>query len=276
MDRSRAWTADEGWLTPIPGQPPSLINLAARLPVPSPVRLYANEPMRDESRRSSDRRRTRLACRVGGERAERARGVTIGLLERRGPPSRARPSRRGRRATRAERAPLLRSRGFGSTFRSRRGFLSAGGPGPCRRRRDLSTSGGRDPGAGRRVRLRQDHDWPRRRPRCSSRRRVGCVFNGQDMTCFSAAQLRRVPTRAPDRVPGSLCVAHPRMTVGEIMAEPLRVHGRSRAERRRRGSSELLEPVGLKPEHGDRFPHEFSGGQRQRIGIARALALDPS
>ncbi|MER7923402.1 oligopeptide/dipeptide ABC transporter ATP-binding protein [Streptomyces sp. NPDC096057] len=66
----------------------------------------------------------------------------------------------------------------------------------------------------------------------------------------------------------------PRMTVHEIVAEPLRIHGRYGAGAGRE-VSELLRLVGLNPEHGNRFAHEFSGGQRQRIGIARALALHP-
>jgi peptide/nickel transport system ATP-binding protein/oligopeptide transport system ATP-binding protein len=68
---------------------------------------------------------------------------------------------------------------------------------------------------------------------------------------------------------------NPKMPVNDIIAEPLKVHGRFD----RRGGPEkvasLLEEVGLRPEHGNRFPHEFSGGQRQRVGIARALALEP-
>ena len=66
----------------------------------------------------------------------------------------------------------------------------------------------------------------------------------------------------------------PRIPVNEIVAEPLRIHGlydNGGAEQ----VSELLAKVGLRPEHGNRFPHEFSGGQRQRIGVARALALQP-
>jgi ABC-type glutathione transport system ATPase component len=69
---------------------------------------------------------------------------------------------------------------------------------------------------------------------------------------------------------------NPRKTVGSIVAEPFAVHGlhEDRAARRR-AVQELMERVGLNPEHYNRFPHEFSGGQRQRVGVARALALEP-
>ncbi len=68
---------------------------------------------------------------------------------------------------------------------------------------------------------------------------------------------------------------NPRMTVGDIVGEPLVVHRVARGKEKERKVTQLLEAVGLKPEHMRRYPHEFSGGQRQRIGIARALALDP-
>jgi oligopeptide/dipeptide ABC transporter ATP-binding protein len=68
---------------------------------------------------------------------------------------------------------------------------------------------------------------------------------------------------------------NPRMTVGAIIGEPLIVHGVAKRRERGRYVRELLDAVGLKPDHMSRYPHEFSGGQRQRIGIARALALEP-
>jgi oligopeptide/dipeptide ABC transporter ATP-binding protein len=67
---------------------------------------------------------------------------------------------------------------------------------------------------------------------------------------------------------------NPKMPVNDIIAEPMKVHGRYKNGGKER-VRELLELVGLNPEHGNRYPHEFSGGQRQRIGIARALALEP-
>ena len=68
---------------------------------------------------------------------------------------------------------------------------------------------------------------------------------------------------------------NPRKRVGCIVGEPLAVHGLGTEAERKRRVQDLLEVVGLNPEHYNRFPHEFSGGQRQRIGIARALAVNP-
>jgi oligopeptide/dipeptide ABC transporter ATP-binding protein len=68
---------------------------------------------------------------------------------------------------------------------------------------------------------------------------------------------------------------NPRMSVGNIVAEPLKTHKVSEGSERKKRVQELLEVVGLSPEHYNRYPHEFSGGQRQRIGEARAIALNP-
>ena len=96
-------------------------------------------------------------------------------------------------------------------------------------------------------------------------------FAGQDITDLRA--FRRQAQMIFQDPYGSL---NPRMTVGRILAEPLRIHklcqGKSEEPAR---VAELLQAVGLAPEHARRYPHEFSGGQRQRIGIARALAVQP-
>ena len=101
------------------------------------------------------------------------------------------------------------------------------------------------------------------------------VFEGQDVMALSGSHLRRYRTRAQLVQQDPYSALNPRMTVGEAIGEPLRVHGAvSRAAVERR-VGELLESVGLRPEHSRRFPHEFSGGQRQRVCIARALSLEP-
>ena len=69
---------------------------------------------------------------------------------------------------------------------------------------------------------------------------------------------------------------NPRMTIGEVLAEPFAIHQSLKRAKSGEKISELLETVGLAPEHRSRYPHEFSGGQRQRVGIARALAVNPS
>jgi oligopeptide/dipeptide ABC transporter ATP-binding protein len=101
------------------------------------------------------------------------------------------------------------------------------------------------------------------------------VFNGQDITRFSRRKMRDVRRELQIVFQDPYASLNPRMTVREIVAEPLRVHGIYRGNEGKQRVGELLRTVGLSPEHANRFPHEFSGGQRQRIGFARALALNP-
>ena len=100
------------------------------------------------------------------------------------------------------------------------------------------------------------------------------IFNGEDITRYSRKRMRDVRRELQIVFQDPYASLNPRMTVREIVAEPLRVHGLYRVAGRER-VDELLRTVGLSPEHANRFPHEFSGGQRQRIGFARALALNP-
>ncbi|HVQ22379.1 MAG TPA: oligopeptide/dipeptide ABC transporter ATP-binding protein [Candidatus Saccharimonadia bacterium] len=102
------------------------------------------------------------------------------------------------------------------------------------------------------------------------------LFDGADVTTLKGDGLRRARRRMQMIFQDPYASLNPRMTVNGIVGEPLEVHdeGGSRQERQDR-VREVLTTVGLNPEYGIRYPHEFSGGQRQRIGIARALALSP-
>ena len=102
------------------------------------------------------------------------------------------------------------------------------------------------------------------------------TFKGQDISTLPERALR--PLRADMQMvfQDPFASLNPRRRIGDLIAEPLRVHGtRSAAEIAHR-LEELITLVGLMPDHLSRFPHEFSGGQRQRVGIARAIALSPS
>jgi peptide/nickel transport system ATP-binding protein/oligopeptide transport system ATP-binding protein len=101
------------------------------------------------------------------------------------------------------------------------------------------------------------------------------LFNGREITHFNRRQMRDVRREMQIVFQDPYASLNPRMTVRDIVGEPLRIHGSYHGEQGKQRVNELLRTVGLSPEHANRFPHEFSGGQRQRIGVARALALNP-
>ena len=103
------------------------------------------------------------------------------------------------------------------------------------------------------------------------------VFDGVDITALDHQALRSVRRRVQVIFQDPYSSLNPRMTIGQILAEPLEVHGivREKAARAAR-VQELLVQVGLLPQHSQRYPHQLSGGQRQRVGIARALAMEPA
>jgi ABC-type oligopeptide transport system ATPase subunit len=100
-------------------------------------------------------------------------------------------------------------------------------------------------------------------------------FDGVELTTLGRGELRRMRREMQIVFQDPYASLNPRMTIGDIVSEPLVVHKIGDRQRRRRTVEELLEVVGFNPDFVNRYPHEFSGGQRQRIGIARALALNP-
>ncbi len=102
------------------------------------------------------------------------------------------------------------------------------------------------------------------------------IFDGQELTSLGTRQMRAMRREMQVIFQDPYSSLNPRMTAGNIIGEPLVVHGlvHGKAEYRER-VADLLQNVGLNPYMADRFPHEFSGGQRQRIGVARALSVSP-
>jgi peptide/nickel transport system ATP-binding protein/oligopeptide transport system ATP-binding protein len=100
-------------------------------------------------------------------------------------------------------------------------------------------------------------------------------FNGQDISRLPRSELREVRRDLQIVFQDPYSSLNPRMLVNDIVAEPLILHNLCSRRQRAARVADILEQVGLKPEHGRRYPREFSGGQRQRIGLARALASEP-
>lgn len=103
------------------------------------------------------------------------------------------------------------------------------------------------------------------------------IIDGDDVTTKTGEELRALRRKMQIIFQDPYASLNPRMTVGSIISEPLEIHKLFDSKKDRLDRvKQLIELVGLRPEHINRYPHEFSGGQRQRIGIARALAVDPS
>ena len=100
-------------------------------------------------------------------------------------------------------------------------------------------------------------------------------FQGHDVAKMNRKELKHLRRDMQFIFQDPYASLNPRMTIGEIVSEPMTIHGVGTKEERLERVRELLDVVGLNPEHINRYPHEFSGGQRQRIGIARAFALRP-
>ncbi|MBI2093027.1 MAG: ABC transporter ATP-binding protein [Deltaproteobacteria bacterium] len=101
------------------------------------------------------------------------------------------------------------------------------------------------------------------------------IFDGRDISSLSKNDLIKLRSRMQIIFQDPFSSLNPRMPAGDIVSEPLVIHGRCKNKERLSAAAALLESVGLKAEHVYRYPHEFSGGQRQRICIARAIALNP-
>jgi peptide/nickel transport system ATP-binding protein len=101
------------------------------------------------------------------------------------------------------------------------------------------------------------------------------LFDGEELTTMSKREMRAIRREIQIVFQDPYASLNPRMTVGDIVSEPLLIHSVGSRRSRRRSAEQLLEVVGFNPDFINRYPHEFSGGQRQRIGIARALALNP-
>jgi oligopeptide/dipeptide ABC transporter ATP-binding protein len=173
-----------------------------------------------------------------------------------------------------ENNPLLRVRGLKTYFSTRRGWLGRSVPVKAVDGVDLDVTRGQtvglvgESGSGKTT-------VGRTVLRLIPAEAGEITFDGEDLLGVSGSRMRQLRRRMQMIFQDPVSSLDPRMTVGGIVGEPLKVHTSLSRQQRRNRIGELLERVGLADRYINRYPHEFSGGQRQRIGIARALATDP-
>ena len=249
-------------LATIDGAPPNLLDPPVGLPLPPALPLRHREvPGRSRRWRRSSRAPRRLPSR-GRDRGARSAG-------------RARPRPPARRAsTGHDDDSHPRHQGRQEVLPRARGLPAQAQAGARRQRRHHRHQARRDAGPGRRIGLREIHARP---PGAAARRpdRRRDPFEGVDLARLDRGGMIAVRKKMQVIFQDPYSSLNPRMTVGQIIAEPIRVHGILPKPQIPERVAELLQVVGLFPYMALRYPHELSGGQRQRVGIARALAVDP-
>ena len=284
-------------LVPISGRPPSLINRPSgchfhpRCPTrsrstnastPSCARCPAGPATRSRAcSRPPSAPTSGRACRPAASPTELRRQYLAGARSAGGYACRCGGRRRGRRREpRHERDRHTPGRGpepRQALPDPPRGHL----PAPDRRgqggrRHLLRGAPRRDAGPRGRDRLRQEHDGAAARAPARSDRRARSSTTVRTSPSAQGDGLKALHREMQMIFQDPYSSLNPRKTIGSIIAEPFAIHGLLKGEgERKQRVRELMDRVGLNPEHYNRYPHEFSGGQRQRIGVARAIALEP-